>query len=88
MLQVGNVEFEDHFFMRMLDRNLANVVDNNTGELLSLDKFMSVIIKKAQALKPQKTGNFTMNIDGIEGHGVKIIGKFDNEKLVIDSIMQ
>ena len=88
LLQVGNVEFEDHFFMRMLDRNLANVVDNNTGELLSLDKFMSVIIKKAQSLKPQKTGNFTMNIDGIEGHGVKIIGKFDNEKLVIDSIMQ
>lgn len=88
LLEVNGQEYKDHFFMRMIDRNLANLTDNSTEKIFNLEEVIGMVSSKINKIAPQKTGNFNANIDGVQGHGIKIIGAFDNYKPVIDSVMQ
>ena len=86
-LEFNGIEFKDHFFMRMIDRDLANVVDNTTGEILSTKDLLIKIAEKLKTLKIQN-GNCDIFITDVQGHGLKFIAKFENGKPCIDTIMQ
>ncbi len=84
-LRDGKVKIEDHAFMRMLDRNLVTVTDNNTSQLLSFEQFIKLL--KEIALENGKGGKW--QITGINGFdAIEIIVEQDAKgKLIIDSIM-
>lgn len=88
---IDGVRFEDHCFMRMMDRNLANVVDfQQEGKLLSFEELVQKIVERAKNVPKQQTGNpkETPIMQGLEEHGIKLLLKFEDGKPVIDSIMQ
>lgn len=88
LLNIDGHEFKDHFFMRMIDRNLSNLTDNSSEKIFTLDEVVSMISSKVNRLPNEKAGNFNFGIDGVQGHGIKILGKYDGNKKIIDSIMQ
>ena len=89
----SGVEFEDHFFMRMIDRDMLNVIDYNSvpPRYLDYDEFIKRIVAKTkECIKPnQKTGSIadiTLPDLGCS-HGVSVIARMENGKIIIDSIM-
>lgn len=82
LLKYGNYIFENHFFMRMFDRDLANVADNSTGEILNLEKLMDRIVQTPHGELGEK------GIKGLHGHGLEFETRTDGNIKVVDSIMQ
>ena len=80
---IDNVTFDDHFFMRMIDRNLMSTVDNSTGEVLDFNSLITFIAQKA---KDSKVNNLKFVNLGNAG-GVTIIIERGSGKITIKSIM-
>ena len=86
-IEFNGIEFKDHFFMRMIDRDLANIVDNTTGEILSTKDVLIKISDRLKSVSVQN-GNSDILLNEVQGHGLKLIAKFENGKPCIDTIMQ
>ena len=72
--------FADHFFMRMIDRDVANVTENETGKILSVDEIVSRIIKTDLGKKDK--------LPDLQGNGLKVISTLENGKLTVSTLMQ
>ena len=89
----SGVEFGDHFFMRMIDRDMLNVVDYNSipPRYLNYDEFIQRIVAKTkECIKPnQKTGSISdITLPDLGcSHGVSVIARMENGKIIIDSVM-
>ncbi len=89
---VDGVKFKDHYIMRMIDRDLANVVDfNNDGKIVSFSELTKKVAEKVNKIPQERTGNFDKDkckLSDLHTHGLKILGGFENGQRVVDSIMQ
>lgn len=84
VLKGTNIEIEDHAFMRMIDRNMLTVTDNNTLSLLNFEDFIALL--KDNVLKSSKN---ELRITGINGSdGLKVLlTPNKNGKIIIESVM-
>lgn len=86
-LRNTNVVIDDHAYMRMIDRNLASVVDNSTGAIVDFDNYITMLAKQAETASSK--GSKDAVLKGVEGsNGIRmIINKTDNGKVLIESVM-
>lgn len=89
VLKGSKVKIDNHAFLRMLDRNMVSVADNNKGRLLSFQELIEVI--KNAAEKEMKTVSplKEINISGYKnGSGIKLLVNYNPDgTCIIDSIM-
>ncbi len=89
VLQGSKVKIDNHAFLRMIDRNMVSVADNNIGRLLSFQELVYVIKSAAEnemkTVSPQKE----IKIGGYQnGSGIKLLVNYNpNGTCTIDSIM-
>lgn len=70
----------DHFFMRMIDRDLANVTDNKTGRIIKTPEIVDMVVSATKDYGKAE-------LSGVQGHGLKIITKNIDGKPCIETIM-
>ena len=82
----SNIEIGDHALLRMMDRNIANVVDNSTGNVIEYGNFIKLILENAN--DAIKKGKNEFVISGVEGSsGIRVLLKKEGSKFIIDSII-
>ncbi len=89
ILKDSNVRIDNHAFLRMIDRNMVSVADNNHGCLLNFQELVEVIRDAAENEMKNVSPRKEINIPGYRnGTGIKLLLKYNpNGTCSIDSIM-
>ena len=86
ILRGTNVQINDHVYMRMLDRNLVTVANNQTCHMMSYEEYINMLVSEATKATDSKVYINEHN----NGSTIKLLiipPTGNNTTIVIDSIM-